>query len=384
MKKFILALSIAVLAMVGKSSAQIAGVTITGLSNADYFPGQTVAVTIAIKNTNLFSQVNYDVLFSAATTASSAGYSSYLQGPMVCSGADDGFNFNSGINTVNTVVRSVIVPSSGYSGNIIIIAAENSTFLTCSAATTHISFSILNTPTPTNTATYTPTATITNTPTATPTYTVTQTPTLTATNTITNTLTNTPTLTVTNTPTSTATNTPTPTPTITKTPYPTMSPVFLPVGGFNPSVTPNPLHLDSAGNLMCNTSGIPVANTPTGTLTPTNTPTPWIPLVYQQSIASPTPVSINTPIAGNNTDLIVDRIDNQGSSGGTCSISRNNVIVWTGYLPPGGGLSEPFCYYDNTGSTWGFVPPSVAGVTIDWDYRLFIAPPSVSIPSPLR
>ncbi|MDE2233793.1 MAG: hypothetical protein KGJ90_06865, partial [Patescibacteria group bacterium] len=78
MKKFILALSIAVLAMTGKSSAQIAGVTITGLSNADYFPGQTVAVTIAIKNTNLFSQVNYDVLFSAATTASSAGYSSYL------------------------------------------------------------------------------------------------------------------------------------------------------------------------------------------------------------------------------------------------------------------------------------------------------------------
>ena len=328
MKKFILALILA-LGMAQAVKAQIAAVTITGLSNANYFPGQTVAVTIAIKNTNVFSQVNYDVLFSAATTASSTGYSSYLQGPMVCSGADDGFNFNSGIGTVNTVVRSVIVPSSGYSGHIVVIAAENSTFLTCSAATTYTTFTILNTPTPTNTATNTATSTVTHTPTLTPTATITNTLTNSPTATVTNTLTNTPTSTVTNTVTNTRTNTPSATPTITNTPYPTLSPVFLPVGGFNPSVTPQYFKTDSNGNLLTTSSGgsitvsgstsitggsliaIPPTNTNTptptptitGTITPTNTPTP-IPMSrsYERNVVTWNPVvgvlAVFTPTSG--------------------------------------------------------------------------------------
>lgn len=89
---------------------------------------------------------------------------------------------------------------------------------------------LVDTDTPTATATNTPTETPTDTPTNTPTETPTNTPTATPTNTPTETPTNTPTATPTNTPTETPTNTPTATrtPTSTATPCP---------GGICPTLT---------------------------------------------------------------------------------------------------------------------------------------------------
>lgn len=190
--------------------AQVTAVTILGAGSGG--PGQSVPVTFVITNTNLFYNVNYDILFSTSSSVTNTAYSSFLKGPMVCAGQDAGYNNSSG-TSATTYIQNVTVPGYQYSGNIIVIAVENQPYLTCASTSGNAAFSMV--PTPTVTATNTSTSTATSTSTSTTTNTITNTPTITQTPT--RTTTNTATATATNTATKTATTTATQTPTVTST-----------------------------------------------------------------------------------------------------------------------------------------------------------------------
>lgn len=246
MKK-LFAATLLILALVPRAWSQVSSVTILG--NGTGGPGDTIPVTFVVVDSGHFSTVTYDVLFSTSSSPSTAAFSSFLQGAMVCSGKDGGFSFNDTGSAANTIVQHFTVPQYQYSGNLIVIAAENQAYLTCSSQSANTSFTMQPTPTftatttptntPTNTATNTPTKTPTNTPTNSPTNTPTPTPTNTAnTPTATNSPTNTPTATPTNTPTKTPTNTPTNTATNTATTTPTKTPTPTPTDFFTYTVTP--------------------------------------------------------------------------------------------------------------------------------------------------
>ena len=244
----LLVLMFLLFALTSGAKAQVSAITITGIYPTCAAVGQSIAVTFTVTDDGNFGTVLYDVLFSASTTATSSAYSTRLQAPMNCSN-DPGFNFNDGGNKTNTIVQNVTIPSSVYSGNIIVIAGENITALTCSSPSTFTSYAYPCTPT--STPTSTPTFTTTASPTKTPTFTITQTPTITATNTATATATKT----ATKTATTTATQTPTVTSTFTSTPD--LSPTPTNVNSYTP--TPLPTNIGVNNHVVI---------TPTGTITP--------------------------------------------------------------------------------------------------------------------
>jgi len=224
---------IAFLILMATASTALAQVTsVTAVSApACASPGQSIAVTFTVTDNGNFGTVSYDVYFSSNSTVQNGAWSSHDQTTITCPvGTTGGYQFNDGGNTVNTIVQSVIVPASGFSGYINVSAVENlvGTILCTSVQGNTVfnypctsTFTPTFTPTATNTATNTATATATNTITITNTpahtYTFTQTATNSATNSATNTATNTPTNTATNTATKTATNTATNTATVTNT-----------------------------------------------------------------------------------------------------------------------------------------------------------------------
>lgn len=217
------------------SLAQVTSVSILGVGSGG--PGQSVPVTFVITNTNLFYDVNYDILFSSSSSVTNTAYSSYLKGPMICSGEDAGYNYSSG-TLATTIIQNATVPGYQYSGYVIVIANENQPYLTCASTSANTAFTMV--PTPTVTTTNTPTLTLTMTATNTATQTATMTPTMTATNTITQTPTMTPTQTKTGTPTMTTTNTATKTATMTATNTATKTASSTPTSFFTYTVTQTP------------------------------------------------------------------------------------------------------------------------------------------------
>jgi len=265
MKKMILALFLLMIGIPLTSKAQVSAVSITGVASCAN-PGNTIPVTFKITTSADFNPISYDILFSAATTASSAAYSSFQGKNISCAGGDSGYTtFNTGV-TVLTVIQTVQVPSTGYSGNIVVIAGDNVLSLNCLDPSGNISFvypCLTTTPTQTRTQTTTPTITLTRT--TTPTLTITPTPSTTLT------LTKTPTL----------TTTPTLTPTVTVTPTQTQLPA--------PGVSLASLQLTQialAQSIATQQAGNPTA-TPTGTLTPVATATPISEQVYAVSVTLP-------------------------------------------------------------------------------------------------
>ena len=244
------------------SLAQVTSVSILGVGSGG--PGQSVPVTFVITNTNLFYDVNYDILFSPSSSVTNTAYSSFLKGPMVCSGDDAGYNFSSG-TLATTIIQNATVPGYQYSGYVVVIADENQPYLTCASTSANTAFTMV--PTPTATCTNTPTNTTTATATKTPTNTITQTPTATATNTITQTPTNTKTPTATATKTATNTATSTATNTATATPSSTPTAFFTYTITQTPTITNTPFYPQVNANVF-------VQVTATGTVTGQNV---WIP-----------------------------------------------------------------------------------------------------------
>ena len=244
------------------SLAQVTSVSILGVGSGG--PGQSVPVTFVITNTNLFYDVNYDILFSPSSSVTNTAYSSFLKGPMVCSGDDAGYNFSSG-TLATTIIQNATVPGYQYSGYVVVIADENQPYLTCASTSANTAFTMV--PTPTATCTNTPTNTTTATATKTPTNTITQTPTATATNTITRTPTNTKTPTATATKTATNTATSTATNTATATPSSTPTAFFTYTITQTPTITNTPFYPQVNANVF-------VQVTATGTVTGQNV---WIP-----------------------------------------------------------------------------------------------------------
>ena len=239
--------------MAGWVSAQVSSVSILGVAPSG---GGTLPVTFVVHDDGQWGTVHYDILFSAASSPTTAAYSSYLRGNMVCAGTDTGYTFNDQGGMATTIVKSVAVPSYSYSGNLMVLAVETSSqpFVQCSSAYAVTTFTVF-TPTPTLTSTFTitPTGTFTWTPTATSTYTSTKTSTSTPTQTPVYSYTSTQTFTPTFTPTFTQTRTPvntntiTPTLTFTKTPTftstssstltPTSTPTVTPTMTITPTAT---------------------------------------------------------------------------------------------------------------------------------------------------
>ena len=235
------------LAMATTVQAQVSAITITGIPTPPCGSfNQSMAVTFTVTDAGDYGVVNYDILFSSAVTASNTAYSSFLGGTMICSRVDSGYHFQDQGQASNTIVQMVPVPAVG-AGNLIILAQENVSALTCSNPQTYVAFTIpcntptntaTNTTTNTATSTFTPTATFTFTPTGSYTPTTTNTFTQTFTKTFTNTFTNTFTQTVTKTATNTSTSTNTNTTTNTFTNASTWTPTITPTQGV-PLANPN-------------------------------------------------------------------------------------------------------------------------------------------------
>lgn len=273
-----------------QAEAQVTAVTVTGPVSVCGNSGNSIAVTFTVTQAADFNPVSYDILFSAATTATTGAYSSFLGRAMVCSSTDTGYFFNNVGQTSNTIVKMVPVPN-GFGGNIIVIAKSNTVYLSCSDPSNFVAFAnpcATATPTNTNTATRTPTNSPTNTLTNSPTATMTQGSfTNTPTNTNTNTATKTPTPTLTNSPTKTPTNSPTATynltNTITATPFltDTRTPTFT----FTPTNTlPAGTNTFTPLATLTFTSTAALTDTPVPTNTPTFTPTPELHVIVDNPV----------------------------------------------------------------------------------------------------
>lgn len=301
MKKFFL-LFLMFWALVATARAQVSAITILGMPTPGCgVVGNSMTVTFSITDAGNYGTVNYDILFSPASSPTTAAFSSYLGRNMVCSNSDAGYYFyDQGIPT-NTVIKTVPVPSGSYS-YLIVIAQENTVYLSCSNPTTYTSFVIpCNTATPTVTATLTPTSTTTNTFTVTPTNTTTNTFTVTPTATFTRTFTNTRTPTATRTFTNTTTNTATFTTTVTVTNTATSTATGTPTNTFTRTntwtitrtntPTNTPTNTFTRTNTWTNTATSTTTNTATRTFTntTTNTATPTPTNTFATFTFTPTP-----------------------------------------------------------------------------------------------